>query len=411
MSRYERKRARYQRRTKKRGFDIFAYALCLVFSVFLWLFVMQMESPENTATFEVKVELENVPGEEKGIAIVSGYDNIVEVEVKGKKTDLQKYTAEDIKAAADASSVTTSGGKHRLDVSVILPPDISLVSCLPATVSVEAEEMITRTVDLAFEYTAELEAGKSIDWKISPLSITITGPSSVIGAVKSAVVFKDLGNISSSRNITESIKLHDAYDNEIENPYVLMSEKTATVTVTVYEQKSVGLRVDYKYGYFNDSNVKITIEPANVIIAGESSVLAGISQITLKTLDEKSINGNMSEVITIPAPSRTSIVGDVASATITVTHINTVTKKYETDNIIITGAEEYILLTDKVNITLRGTEEELEAVKSEDIELYASLNELTEKGQFTVPVKVNLPEQYRESVYELNAYYIEVIIK
>lgn len=137
-------------RPSKLSHNYLAKILCIVAAFVLWLYVMQVESPEFEHVVEsVPVSLENasVLRDESGLSVYAGSGNKINVTVAGKKSIVTKLTADDISAYIDLSKVKDAG-RHSLEVSVELPEDVTLVEdSLPnVTVYVDEKESISLPV-------------------------------------------------------------------------------------------------------------------------------------------------------------------------------------------------------------------------------------------------------------------------
>ncbi|MBQ7170998.1 MAG: hypothetical protein IJR89_01835 [Clostridia bacterium] len=396
--------------TQSRAVNVVAFVVCLVIAVSAWLYVMQTESPEYEETFtRVAVEIENASrlSQTNSLSVIGGWNAEVEVKVKGKKSDIVKYTAEDLFASVDVGSITSSG-VHALDVSVRLPDRLSFVSCYPSSIQVEVDYVETKTVRVepkivSASYGTERELGDPV---ASPAEITVSGPSAVLETVASARVSLSLGELTGSVVAVDTVTLVDAEGEPVENPYLTLSSGSVSVTVPVYEKKTVPLKVDYKYGYFNNLYCRVTIEPASVTLKGERSALDAVDYILLDTLDEKQITSDITRSIAISVPKKTTLVDDVTSATVTVENINTSQKTVTVTDIKKIGSG-YELVTKELPILLRGPATVMEKIEAKDVTVTVDLTKLTGTGDSEIRVEANVTVA-SSFVYELGTYYVNV---
>lgn len=385
-----------------------AFVVCLVIAVSAWLYVMQTESPEYEETFtRVAVEIENASrlSQTNSLSVIGGWNAEVEVKVKGKKSDIVKYTAEDILASVDVGSITSSG-VHALDVSVRLPDRLSFVSCYPSSIQVEVDYVKTKTVRVepkivSASYGTERELGDPV---ASPAEITVSGPSAVLDTVASARVSLSLGELTGSVVAVDTVTLVDAEGEPVENPYLTLSSGSVSVTVPVYEKKTVPLKVDYRYGYFSNLYCRVTIEPASVTLKGERSALDAVDYILLDTLDEKQITSDITRSIAISVPEKTTLVDGITSATVTVENINTSQKTVTVTDIKKTGGG-YELVTKSLEILLRGPTTVMDKIEAKDVTVTVDLTKLTGTGEIKVEANVTVASSF---VYELGTYYVTV---
>ncbi|MBQ2118009.1 MAG: hypothetical protein II192_03020 [Clostridia bacterium] len=388
--------------------NVVAFIVCLVIAVSAWLYVMQTESPEYEETFaRVAIEIENTSrlSQTNSLSVIGGWNASVEVKVKGKKSDIAKYTAEDLSASVDVGAITEPG-VHSLDVSVRLPERLTFVSCYPSSVQVEVDYVATKTVRVeprivSASYGTEREIGDPV---ASPAEITVSGPSAVLETVASARVSLSLGELTGSVVAVDTVTLVDSEGEPIENPYLALSSGSVSVTVPVYEKKTVPLKVDYRYGYFNNLYCKVTIEPASVTLKGERGALESVDFILLDTLDEKQITSDITRSIAISVPEKTTLVDGVTAATVTVENTNTSQKTVTVTDIKKIG-NGYELVTKSLEILLRGPTTIMDKIEAKDVTVTVDLTKLTGTGEIKVEANVAVASSF---VYELGTYYVTV---
>ncbi|MBQ2732942.1 MAG: hypothetical protein IJF74_02180 [Clostridia bacterium] len=391
--------------------NIIALIICFMIAVAMWLYVMQTDSPEYEETFtRVPLLIEGVGelSEKSNLSVISGWEQRVSVTVKGRKSDIAKYSDVDLIAYVNVAGVTQTGA-YTLDISVELPGGLQLADVAPSTAQIVVDEVSSKVIPVnaqiaSVKHDAGCELGDPV---ANPSEITVTGPVSLLENVHFALVTLELGEISSSVVAVAPVTVADKSGNTVDNPYLSTSVDSVSVTVPLYETKTVPLAVAYKYGYYNDENCAITVEPASVTLRGEGSVLDGIESIVLKTLDEKQITSDKTENVTIPLPVGVEAVDGITSARITVKHKNTVQRTFKVTDFNVKGSG-YTLLTEELEIILRGPEALLTRLTSKNIEVTASLEDIEGSGEFRVQAEIKLPTSYQNVVYELGTYYINV---
>jgi hypothetical protein len=189
-----------------------------------------------------------------------------------------------------------------------------------------------------------------------------------------------------------------------------MSTKTVNITVRLYTAKEVPLTVDYKYGYFNNKNVKVTITPSVITLKGEPSVLKDIESINIATLDEKKYITNSTQNVSIDIPDGTTSVNAETSAVISIEHIGTSTKQIVVKNVSFINATGLVceLQTENLNVTLRGPYSLLSKIKEEDVSVVADMKNGSSTGVIVIPVSVEVASEYADSVYEVDNYSVTV---
>ena len=226
----------------------------------------------------------------------------------------------------------------------------------------------------------------------------------------SAFVKLELGEISNSVVVVAPITVLDKNNKPVDNPYLTTDVDSVSVTVPLYGKKTVPLTVAYKYGFYNEDNCTVTVDPAEVTLRAEVSVLERIDSIVLKTLDEKQITSDKTEKVTIPFPGGVVADDGITSADITVAHKNTTQRSFRVTEFKIVGSG-YTLVTEEMEIILRGPESVLSKLTPRSIEVTASLDGISGTGEFRVQAQIKMPTAYEGLIYELGTYYINVIKK
>jgi len=130
--------------------DWLAKAVCLLLACVIWLYVMLVDSPDHEETFHsVDIELINtsILEDEHSLSVYSGYGNVVDVTVVGKKSDISRMSAEDIRITADVSQIGEAG-THTLTLSADLPAGLSLGALSQNSVQVYCDEKSSKVVNV-----------------------------------------------------------------------------------------------------------------------------------------------------------------------------------------------------------------------------------------------------------------------
>ena len=247
--------------------------------------------------------------------------------VKGKRTDVRSLKSSSIYVYVDASGVSQAG-EYTLPLSVKLPDGISLVSPTnPEAVTVYFDVTSSKQLPITVvPKNCPIPDGYTLKSTVlSGSDVTVRGPSGELAKIAKVEAVVEPGAVTSSVSITSSLTLYDEDGNEYTNPYVTLSVSEVTVRLELYTSKEVPLKVAYKYGYYNDSNVKITLSPAAITVEGTAETLDKLDSITVTTIDETSILSDVSIVAPIDVPDGVTYTG-AENATITIKHVSTVTR-------------------------------------------------------------------------------------
>ena len=241
----------------------------------------------------------------------------------------------------------------------------------------------------------------------------MTGPKNVIDSIDYAIVdvdFSSLGIISETTSSVRTLGLVDKDGNTVSNPYLKLSRNEVKVTLPVYTEKEVPLSVSYMYGYFNEKNVEITITPETVRVKGDPAALSSLETLNVTQIDETAVTGDTTSVYTLADTDYYSVLGD-RNVTVSIKHVGTLVKTYSVDTISVdAGSNTYELLTESVDVTLRGSAVALSNIEVRDISLKADISEYSKdySGVIKADLKVSIRSNYGDGVYEVGSYTAQI---
>ncbi|MDD4772962.1 MAG: CdaR family protein [Eubacteriales bacterium] len=390
--------------------DIALKILAVVIAFIIWYYAMATDSTTFTRTFvAVPVDIIN----ETGFSVISGYDNTVDITVQGKKSEINKLTNEDIAAYADLGSVDTAG-RHTVSINVSMPGNVSLTGKSADSISVYMDNTVTKTVPVTVVVVNYMiDNGYELGSPTPNIGeIKVEGPDGVLDKIVSAQVSLKLGHITNSVTVTDTLTPVDAEGNNVTNPYIRMLTTEVEVTVPVYITRNVPLQVGFKYGYFNDETVKITISPRSLLVRGDPKTINSFNQIIITTLDEKKIvTDNISEAIVLPE-GVINVYG-YETATIGIEHIGTDTKEIviEKFNVINPENLSYELLDEFITVKVRGPSSSLPYISDVSVRASVDLSGYSNvSGTSSVAVNIEITGLYKTWVYEVGEYKTSVRI-
>ncbi len=396
---------------KNKTFDIIARIGCLILAFIIWYLVVSMDNTEYESSFS------SIPVDISGdceLSVLSGTGSLVDVTVSGKRSVISKLEASDIKAYVSISGITTAGS-YKLNISTELPNGVSLSSISSDSITVYLDNTVSTAVPVEIKlvnYMIEdgYELGES-EASSSVSEVIVTGPEKALESISCARITLDLGHVTRSVTYTGGMALYDTSGNEVKNPYIKMQTTETTVTVPVYKLREVPLKLSYKYGYYNDSNSNVTINPSTVLLKGEVSA---VDAVELKfDIDEKQITSDTTYKVNISLPDGIINVNGIESAEVSIKHIGTATKKIDIYQINAYNPNnlQYTVQTKKLSVNLRGNSSLLSTITEDDITAEVDLSAANQaSGTVLVPVTFSFSDQYSGNVYELGTYSASVKI-
>ena len=390
--------------------DLIPRILCVFVALIVWLYVMSNDGPDHERTFSgVSIAVENaaILSSEKNLTVISGHGNLADITITGKKNDIVSYSLEDIVASVDVSGIA-GPGRHQLSVSVTTPEGSMLRSVYPTSVEVYVDEIATKTIPVkvnisSVQYDQSITLG-ALTPDVS--AVTISGPASVIHAAKEAVVDLALGTVTTSLSARGELQVVTEDGVPVDNPYLSISQSSVGVNIPVYVERELPITVTTRYGYLNAENADITVVPKTIAVRADPKYLTGVESLIVATLDETQLSDNTTRIVSITLPEGLENVSGNKTASISVKHKGTVKKSFAISQIELKNPNElaYTLIADTVNVTMRVPSQLADTLVASDFVLVGELSYSDIRGIVQVPLTVQVPEAYADTVYALGEY-------
>lgn len=387
-------------RAKKRS--IIVKGVCLLLSFILWLYVSNVENPIRTSDLKgVSVELLNQEILNSSNWYLSKNQNFsVDLKLEGKAKDIYSLKKDDFVLKADLNNYALKVGENNIPVEIIsAPQDVTIKNRSVLTVKVNLEEGSEKTVKVRSNVKTTFKEGiskKSI--KVSPESVKISGPESLVKNVDSVVLKGELLDISKDTSRNFNLVAVDSDGNEISG--VQISESIGKLTVSVGGSKQVKVNV-VKQGMLPSNytlkGINLSVESVNII--GDTDIIKSIHQVDTEPIDLSNITESQTVNVKLNLPEGIYLMDNVSSIT---ANIEVVKKEEDTNKIVnkkIEGIK--VELIDKVNTTLTydvsnitvevsGDSKEVSALTSENISATVSVAGIATAGEQEMPLNVSL---------------------
>ena len=396
--------------------------LSIIASFILWLYVAYVDNPESTVNFYgVRVELTNEDLlRDNGLVVTNVDTQSLNIALTGRRNTVTRLSTADIKAVVDLTDIlamSTEAGEYQLDYEFEYSTNdtgIFVDSVSRQYITVTVESLATVTVPVRAIYNGGVAEGYISETpEASPSTIEVSGPKDVVSEISYAAAELDRANLSTSTSEQVELVLMDENDTEIPQDDLTLSSETVTVSVSVLMVKEVPLVVNFIEGASaTDANIKYSIDPDVITISGDPAILEDYNQITLGTIDLKSFTFNTTETYPITLPNDVRNLTGSTTATVTVEVLNMSSRRLTASNIQYrnnTPGFNVDIVTQSMDVTIRGSEADIEQVTSDNIRIVADLSELgNTTGAFTVPATVYVDGF--DSVDAVGEYTVTVII-
>ena len=401
--------------------NIIPKLVCVFAAFIVWIYVMEVDSPDHQEVFEdVPVTLTGLSElDSKNLSVFSGQDTVVDVTVKGQKSVISKNSVSDITVSADVSQISEAGS-YTLSLNFDVPSGLTFSD---ASVS-ELKLFIDKRTSVNLNLEAKLSSYQvPSGYELGELScdtdtVTVTGAETILKDISYALVDVNMAD----KNLTESfttdgnITLCDSTDNLVENnKYIKLSQSTAKVTVPVYTYKDVALKADCKYGYYTSKTSEISVEPKTLTIKGDKSVLDGLREISVTTINEKNIKEATKLSVDIALPDGVlAVAGQPTTATVDIKFKDLIRRSMtvKTFNVKNAGSIKYEVINNALALDLIGEKETIKALTADNVVVTVDLNGYesgSSPGMIYPTAEVSFTK-VNGTVYELGTYNLQVLI-
>ena len=382
---------------------IFWMVISLLASLAIWVYITSVDSDEYKQSFRgVRVELvgEDVLRQSKGLVITDLDTNSVTVELVGPRRIIASLDSADIVAQVDVSKLSQAAYTS-LQYSLVFPDRTDSASIQaskksPDTVNFMVSAQTSKTIQVRGSFEGQLEEGYTAEIPVfEPSTITISGPDAYISNVSYAWVTFGKDGVDSTYSVETGFVLLDKDGEECATTGISCSTDVVKATLPLLAKKEVPLNVDLIEGAGATSkNTKVKIEPETITLAGDSALMAGLNKITVATIDLTDFGLSFTDTFTIPLSDEVKNLTGVTEATVTVEVVGLETRTFTVKNISCTNVSdgyEAEIISESITVTLRGTAEQLDQVKTENLRAVADLVDYKgSTGAYMPEVKIHV---------------------
>ncbi|MCR5556566.1 MAG: hypothetical protein K6F75_03270 [Butyrivibrio sp.] len=394
----------------------------LLFAIIVWFLVTNINDPIISVRYtNIPVTIKNgnlITEKGQVYTVLDGSDTIESVTVYAPRTVIDSLSQSNIVATADIQELS-SLNTVSIEVKTNKYSDkIENITTSSDIVKLNVERKASKGMALSATTSGTLSDGYVIgDVTTEQNMVRVSGPESFIGKIARASVDVDVTGFTSNIGTDADILLYDS-DGNVLDPTAQgasMNIKTVRVNVQILETKYVPVNYvvsgEPAAGYALTG--KVEASPNEVLIAGRSSVISGVSEITVsdEILDVTGLTGNLTATVELAnyLPNGVSF-GDsdfngTASVVVYIGSLVEDTFDVSIRNIeVINPVEGFDIQVDDseyetVSLTLQGLYADLTSVKAQDLMGSVDITAMMEKnglselkeGTYSADVTWSLP--------------------
>lgn len=384
--------------------------LAFLIAAFLWLIVVNIDDPVDDKTFSnipVQVVHEEVITDNNNTYQIVDNTQEVSVTVTAQRSVLDKIKSEDIQANADMKELTM---RTQVPIEVTIKGysgKYEKANANPRNLQIQIDEEAKNNFPITPTTTGTVREGYVVgELKALPEKVTLRGPKRIINSISKVTAEADVSGLSEDETLEAKLVLYDSNNNVIDQTLLAnnLGKEGVSVEVNLLQVKKVPVKIDtseisaaegYKLG-------TITVEPQEVSVTGEKSVLSGVSEISIpaSALQMENLTQRTETTVDISSylPNSVSLAEQNANkvvVSIPVQQPGAKSFEVSTSSIVVNNLSSSLSVnydsTVDLEIQIKGPSDVLN-VFSPAKKVSIDLKEYTEPGTYVVPVSVELPE-------------------
>lgn len=374
----------------KKKSDITAKITCIIIAIFLWSFVMSKEDPPQTRPIRnVNVVLTNISAlERQGLVVMEPQQVTVNVEVTGKKSDLDRFLASsssNINAYVDLSGY--SEGQARVSVITSITNQtggVTISDVNPKEILFTFEKVVTREIPVKINTIGELPSDYVLgDLSSRPHNVTISGPRTWVNEVQQVITEVDLTNRTDTTTSSFATAVVDDEGNNVRG--VTREPNLVDITIPVFRTVSLPIElitVNELPENFSITNINIT--PSTIKVKGNNDIV-NLQKLETVDIDINSMLDKSAIEVELKLPEGVELLNPNEKVTIIYNIEETITKEFNIpvrdlnilnlDNDLEVSEED---LSRLIRVELRGYKSILEPLINEQLKLSMDLLNLAE---------------------------------
>lgn len=361
--------------------------LSVIISVIAWFYISMTQYPSVPKTIEhipVSLDISGTSAELNGLSVISCDIKDVTVELLGSRTQVGNLNNENLEAYIDAENVSNTGTK-KLSIKIKSSSGIKyeVKSVNPPSATIVFDKIDTREFAITPQIpNISVVNGKEInldELSCEPSVVRITGPSAQLDKIAkcSAVSKKEVSLDSSYVLNSDEIQLYTEDNVLIDQSALTFNNTNFNITIPVRTQKEVALSVKINApDGFDKSKIKLNLSADSIILACNNSQTVIPDTLDIGTISLNELRPNFSRTFTINTILENSEyinVSELETVTVTLDSEGLAQKDLtiEQNRISISNipdsSYDYRVLTQRMNITVVGSESSINALTAEDI--------------------------------------------
>lgn len=375
--------------------------MAVLLAFLVWFLVANIEDYTVTKTITgIPVEILNenaITDQDMVYDIVQG--KTVDVKVEGRRSVVEKLTAEDFTASADLSELSiTNSVQITVDATSSAVRKEVAISIVDSMMKVAIEERGEKKLPISVVTSGQTQEGYAVvSTAATPNMVTVSGAASLVKDVKTVQVAIDVEGLNTSITTSGELVLLDADGEKVDPEKLSLSLTSVAVNISIQKTKEVPIKVipvgTVAEGYSISGDIEY--QPTTILIAGDAADLRNVNEINIGDIDVTDKNANYEVTVDIEDYLPTGIV--VADQTQDIAIKINIEKLIEKKFTIKSSDIRFINKVDGLNykiaedetaieLTVVGLKQDLDALTISQIMPEIDVTDMINEGTYTAPL-------------------------
>ena len=384
--------------TKNMALKVIAF----VFAMLLWGYVLtdqkplrEKEVPNVATSFDGEAELIA-----QGYCVRGDRSKILQdvtVKVRTQITNYAYVTPSSIVASVSLRNISEAR-EYDLPILATVTSALGVVqSITPATVHVEIDALVTKTIPITTTFSGELPEGYWAD--MDALSTTsrldITGPKTDISTITHGECVVDLSEKTGTIYSTFDVTFYDKNNNVVSSDIIIGTLPTSTVRLPIYPMKNVPIDVESSLVgadnlAANHEIIKAVATPATVRLVGDQATLDKIETVSLEPIGINGLDTTMTVSGELIVPDGVRLLDSGRVSILLEVREMVISQMYEQLEMQVHGRQGRANVTLSIrpaDLTIEGRYSLVSMLSRSDVQLFVDVTGLT-PGVYKLPVSV-----------------------
>lgn len=378
--------------------------IAFVFAMLLWGYVLTDQKPmrekevTNVATsFDGEAELNA-----QGFCVRGNRADIlqdVSVKVRAQITNYAYVTPSSIIASISLRNISEAR-EYDLPIQATVTSSLGIVqSITPATVHVEIDTLVTKTIPITTSFAGTLPEGywADIDAMTTTTRLDITGPKTDISTITHGECVVDMSDRTGTIYSTFDVTFYDKNNNVVSSDIIIGTLPTSTVRLPIYPMKNVpvdvsGSLVGADNLAANHEIINAVATPATVRIVGDQATLDKIDSVQLEPIAVNGLDTTMTTDGVIIVPEGARLIDSTSVTVLLEVREMVISQTFEQLEIQVHGIQgktKVSLSVPTADLKVEGRYSLVSMISRGDVQLYVDVTGLT-PGVYKLPISIRV---------------------